>query len=365
MTRQVIRGLIVMVAAVGLLEVAVGQPGTIPDKVVVRDIKKEGAAKSYDGTLVLDKNGLRIMGGEKGDKLIATIDPNDVLKITIGELSGVDRGALLPLFGSEDKKTKKEYEAARLGYTDLLKKSGSIPERSKRFLEFKVAQMTSKIADETADDEGWATLADTAIKNWDAFLEQYKSGWELWMANRALTRLQIELNKYDRVASAWAALGKTGELPPNLALEAALQGIDAQIRSGKAAAAAETAARNLAKDAVPGPTKDKLAIYEATAKAIGSGNPLSGLKELEDKIAASKDAGVRAVGHAMRGELYMLASKPREAMWEYLWVETVYNSDRVEVLKALSRLVDVFKALGDEDRAKGCRDKIRRLRAAF
>jgi hypothetical protein len=166
------------------------------------------------------------------------------------------------------------------------------------------------------------------------------------------------------VARAWAALAKTGELPPNLVTEAALQEIDAQIRS-KAGATAEVAARNLGKGALPGATKDKLAIYEAAAKAITGGDPQSGLKDIEDKIVATKDPGVRAVGHAMRGELYLAANKPREAMWEFLWVETVYNADKDEVLKALSRLVDVFKALMDEDRSKAYRDKIRRLRTAF
>ena len=363
MIRQAIRGLVVAVAVVLLLEVAAGQTGTL-DKVVVRDTKKEGAAKTYEGTLVLDKAGLRVMGGEKADKLVAAIDPADILKFTPGELAGVDRTAVLALISSEEKKTKKDYEAARLGYADLVKKAAGAPERSKRYLEFKVAQMTSKVADETPDDEGWAAQADAAVKAWDAFLAQYKTGWEAWMGTRAYARLLAELNRYDQVAAAWAALGKAGELPPNLVLEAALQVIDAQVR-GKAAAAAEVAARNLTKDAPPGSAKDKLAIYEAAAKAIAGGDPLSGLKDIEDRIAATKDPGVRAVGHGMRGELYLRGNKPREAMWEFLWVETVYNADKDEVVKAMARLVDVFKALTDEDRARAYRDKIRRLRAVL
>jgi hypothetical protein len=362
MRRLFFRGLGVALTLVFLHTVAPGQPSGVADRILVRDGKKAGTTKTYEGTLVLDKAGLRVLSG---DKVIATLDPADVLKITVGDLPGVDRNTMLVLFASEDKKTKKEYEAARLGYSDLLKKSAAAPERSRRHLEYKVAAMTAKLADETPDDEGWAALADTAIKTWDQFLAQHRSGWEAWMAALAYTRLLIETNAYDRAASTWTTLSKSTELPPNLLQEAALQAIDAQIRGGKATAAAEEAARNLAKDVLPGPIKDKLAIYELTAKALNSGNPLSGLKELEEKIAATKDASVRALGHAMRGELYWQAKKYREAMWEYLWVETVYNNDPLEVLKALSRLVAVFKALADDDQARRYREKILRLRSVF
>lgn len=355
-------GLVVLLAVVLLIEGVTGQPNSVVDRIVVREGKKAGPTKTYEGTLVLDKAGLRVLSGER---MVATLHPADVVKITVGELPGVDRSVMLSLFASEDKKTKKEYEATRLGYSELLKRSASAPERSRRHLEYKVAAMTNKIADETPDDEGWAALAETAAQAWDQFLAQHRSGWEVWMATQAYTRLLIETNGYDRVASVWTSLSKSSDLPPNLLQEAAMNAIDAQIRGGKATATAEEAARNLAKDALPGPIKDKLAIYEITAKAMNSGNPLSGLKELEEKIAATKDSGVRALAHAMRGELYWRANKHREAMWEYLWVETVYNTDPVEVLKALTRLAAVFKALADDEQAKRYRDKILRLRATF
>ena len=52
-------------------------------------------------------------------------------------------------------------------------------------------------------------------------------------------------------------------------------------------------------------------------------------------------------------------------MWALLWVEVVYNQDRDEVLKALTRLVTVFEAQGDEERAKAYREKLRRYRSAL
>ena len=87
--------------------------------------------------------------------------------------------------------------------------------------------------------------------------------------------------------------------------------------------------------------------------------------EIKKRISASKDATVRAVGFGVAGELYLIANRPRDAMWEFLAVETLYNSDRDEVLKAMCRLVQAFQAQMDEDRPKQYRDKIRLYRASF
>ena len=76
-------------------------------------------------------------------------------------------------------------------------------------------------------------------------------------------------------------------------------------------------------------------------------------------------SAVRATAFSALGELYLIANKPREAMWEFLWVETVYNADKDEALKAMCRLVEVFKAQMDEERPKAYRERIRRFRSSF
>jgi hypothetical protein len=79
----------------------------------------------------------------------------------------------------------------------------------------------------------------------------------------------------------------------------------------------------------------------------------------------TKDPTVHATGFALRGELYLAAGKPRDAMWEFLWVETVMNQDRDEVFKALVRLADIFEAEPNEEKGRFYRDKIKRFRAAL
>ena len=49
-------------------------------------------------------------------------------------------------------------------------------------------------------------------------------------------------------------------------------------------------------------------------------------------------------------------------MWAFLAVETLYNTDKEEVFKALVRLAQLFKLQIDEDHERLYREKIRRYR---
>jgi hypothetical protein len=363
MIRQAVRGLVVLTGMVLLVDSATGRQG-ITDKLVVRD-KKDGSTKDYQGTVKYGPGGIQVVSGEK---ILVTVSPADVVKFIPGENShvGIERSQLNGTWSLEDKKTKGDYEKALVNYQEMAKKTG-LPDKTKQYLAFKIASLTSKIADESGDDEGWDKLADAAVNAWAGFLGDYKTGWELWPAAKANGRLYTELNKFAQAAQMWKQLtAKDVELPADLKQDALLREIDANIRSGKFSIASSLAD---AQAGVPaGSVKDKLTIYSRAAKAGDSLTPetlASAVKEIEDKIAATKDPTVRAVGYSMLGELYLAAKRTRDAMWSYLWVETVYNQDKDEALIALTRLAQIFKLQMDEDREKVYREKIRRFRANF
>jgi hypothetical protein len=363
MMRQAIRGLIMFGMLTGVVaSTSLGQ--TITDKVVVRD-QKDGSAKTYNGQYKVSPAGFQIFTGEKFDKVTATINPDDIISINIGDLPGVERGIILGLNAKEE---KKDYAAAYTGYLDLAKKSTTIPERSKRYLQFKVAYLNNKIADELDATKGWKEKAEAAVKVWSDFLQEYRSGWELWPAVRNCTRLQIELGKYEDASRVWGRLAKNPELPPDAKLEAAIQEIDLQIRSKNPAtySAALTAATELLKTAA-GAKKDRLVIYQIAAKAAGSGKPLDGINQIKAEMDKTKDPAVHATGFSMMGELYLADGKKssRDAMWMFLWVETVVNQDKDEVLKAISRLAEMFTAQMDEDQMRKYREKLKQFREGF
>lgn len=89
---------------------------------------------------------------------------------------------------------------------------------------------------------------------------------------------------------------------------------------------------------------------------------LGQLKEAESDLAQlekeAQDVRTKALVHLGRGDVYRLSNRPRDAMWEYLWVDVVYNQDRDLVGRALFWLVDVFRKLGDEEKAKACQERL-------
>jgi hypothetical protein len=72
---------------------------------------------------------------------------------------------------------------------------------------------------------------------------------------------------------------------------------------------------------------------------------------------------VRGAARNALGEYYLMHDRPRDAMWEFLWVETVWNQDRDETVKAVRRLTEVFDKLGDKERSDAYREKLPRVKA--
>lgn len=354
-----------------MLVIATGagqQPAAVLDRVTVRSTaKKDGSTVIHEGKLKLSPVGLQVFSGEKLDKA-TTISFADIVKFEPGDLPGVNREDMLSQLKLEGNRARKDCETARGVYVNMLKKAAGAPESTKRHLEYRIALMSTKIADLSGDDEKWAELAEVAVKEWTSFLTGYRSGWEIWPAARTQARLFVEQGKFDEAAKLWGRMAKNPELPPDLKLEASIEEIDAQFRA-KAFSTAASLAAELGQSTAPGVAKDKLAIYERAAKAAEGGLKQDSVQPVVDdikkRIGGSKDASVRAVGFSVSGELDLLANRPRDAMWEFLSVETLYNSDKDEVLKAMCRLVQSFQAQMDEDRRKQYRDKIRHFRGSF
>jgi hypothetical protein len=370
MTRQLIRGLVLLTLLTVVATSARAQ--NTPDTVTIRE-RKDNTTKAFQGTYTVSPAGFQVIAADK--KVLATFNPDDVVKVAIGELAGVERNGILGLMGKEDN-AKKDWAEIRAGYQDLLKKSAGAPERSKRYLEYKAIASYNKLVDEmdpteekkdTKDKGVWKDKAEDVVKTWTSFLAEpaNRAGWEVWPAVRSCTRVQIELGKYDEAARTWGKITTNKDLPPESRLEAQLQEIDLQIR-GKLSANAVLAAGELQKTAT-GARKERLAIYEIAAKA-GNDPKLASdaVTQIKAEMDKTKDPSVHATGYSMQGVLYQTAGKPREAMWAFLWVETVLNHDRDEAFKAVSQLATLFaKDLMDEDQARKYHDKMKRFRSTF
>lgn len=346
-----------VLVALLLTAVGRGQPAT-PDRVFVRDkANRDAAPKAVDGELKAAAAGFQVVAGGK----VTPVSPADIVRVVPGEVAGLDRRDVTDQAVLEE---KREWAKARDGYAKLAEKAkaANAPDKTRRFVQFKVAYSAVKAADDTPDEAGWKEKAEEAAGLLTQYLTDQPGGWEAWPAGRAAARLYGELGQPGKAAETWARVGKAADLPADLKAEAALQEVGALLRAKQYDAAAARAGAAAA--SVPaGPPKERLALLEAAAKA--GANPQSGAESLEGEVTKAVNPAVRATGRLAQAELYLAADKPREAMWALLWVETVDNQDRDEAAGAVARLADVFRQLGDEDRAKAYREKLRRVRAGL
>jgi hypothetical protein len=334
--------------------------GPTLDRVEIRD-RKDGSTRFLTGKLTLTKNGLQLVAS---DKKATLLNFEDILRIEPGDLPDVDRISFKAAFNSEDKKTSKDYESARTIYADLLKKAKDPTAR--RQLEYRLALIATRLADLEADSPRWKELAEAALKEWDSFLTTHTSGWEVWLAARTASRLQVELGQYDAAARLWSSISKLSDLPADLRLEAAIQQVDALFRSKNYAAAASALSAAL-KEAKPGSARDRLELYDLAIQEARQGLSPAAIdklaKQIEQRVDKLTDPQVRATAFSILGEIYRQDPQHlRDAMWAYLWVETVYNTDKYEAHKAAVRLLDIFQALKDEERLLSQRDRLRQLR---
>jgi hypothetical protein len=359
MIRLAARGVVVLVLTAAVLDSAGrGQPAGTPDKVYYRD-KKDGSVRSTEGELKPTPAGYQVLSG---GKVVLTVSPADIVRVIPGDLPGLDRlKDVLPQVTLEE---KKEWEKARVNYLEQKKKLGAPADKTRRYLEYKVALASAKVADEAREEDGWKQKAEEAVRLLELFLTEYKSGWEVWSVGRTLARLQSDLDKHPDAAATWGRLARSPDVPADLQREAAFQEVDCLVR-GQRYTDASARLAELAKGAGGGPAAERAAIYQLAVKAAVAQAPLDAVGPVEKAIGESKDPVARATGYSMLGELFLAGGKPRDAMWSLLWVEVVYSQDKDLVAKAMNRLVEIFRQQGDEERVRAYRDRLREFRSGL
>ena len=75
------------------------------------------------------------------------------------------------------------------------------------------------------------------------------------------------------------------------------------------------------------------------------------------------DKSLKAVAYNTLGQCYYDSDQLKEARWEFLWVDVVFNQDKSEHAKALYYLSKIFDQLNEPERAQDCRDALLQDRA--
>jgi hypothetical protein len=342
-----------------LTTTAVAQPPGASDDLTYRDRSAEGKLIDVKAETKESVAGVQII---VAGKVKTVVSPADVVRYDYGSLPGTDLAALAVARSMERGGDAAKAHAA---YADLLKKlPANAPEKTRRHLTFREAMTSIRLADAKSGGEFATDATRAAAKLTDVF-RAAKKNWEAWPSARTAARLHAELGQFDKAAALYGELAGIAELPRDLKFEARLDEAAALIRAGQGLSA-DAVLEQLEKDRdfPAGPMKEQLAILRIAARAPKGADARSAetVSKLEAAIAQAKDAAARASGYNFLGDVHAANGRTRDAMWSYLWVDTVYNQDRDEQILALHRLADLFDRTGDKDRADQFRDKLTRVR---
>ena len=319
------------------------------DKVERRD-KKGGSAIVSGKILEESAAGVRVKVQGLGKEEV--IPANEVVRVSYAELPAKASLELGKLVTAE---TNRDFPALVKGYEAVqeLPELKAAPAGARRYIDYRVASLRAMTAE--TDDQLTA-----AIQGLAAFVAAHPDSWEYPHAARQLGRLQTDTGDYAGATRTLEALAKAN-VPAEFKEDATALLIDVAFQSEDYKLGAERVAAVAKNPQAPAALKDRVAIYRLGLEGAG-GDLAATVKKLEEAIAKATDPGLKALGYNVLGDVYLAKGQRRDAMWSYLWVDTVYNQDRGEHLKALTRLIKLFQAENDAEKVKLYQQKLSRSR---
>lgn len=221
---------------------------------------------------------------------------------------------------------------------------------AQRHLEYKVAYLMGIQAQEGAGDP------DQAINRLKQFASKHTDCWQIVSALKMLAGLQIAQKQFSAAAETYRQLAGAN-VTESTKLEAELGEAQVSVR-GKEFAKAENKLKTLiARLPKDSPFATRALVAQAECLAAGKKGDQA-RKILQEVIQKTKDRSLKAVAYNALGQSLFDAGQLKEARWEFLWVDVVYNQDRNEHAKALYYLMRIFEQLNETERAQECRDTL-------
>jgi hypothetical protein len=320
------------------------------DKVERRD-KKTGSIVVNGKIVEENVSGIRVKSA--GFAKEETIPSNEVLKVTYGDLPSQAAIELSKVAAAE---TARDYPTMLKAYeaVQAMPQVKAAPAPTRRYIDFRVATFRAFTAD--GPDEVKA-----AVKGLTDFVAAHAESWEYPHAARQLGRLQADTGDYAGATKTFEALEKAANVPAEFKAEATAALIDIAFQSEQYEAGQKRVEAVTKNASAPAALKARADLYQLGLEGA-KGDPAAGVKKIEEAIAKATDPSLKALGYNVLGDLYRAQKKPRDAMWSYLWVDVVYNQDRGEHLKAMTRLIAIFKVANDTDKAQLYTEKLARSR---
>jgi TolA-binding protein len=319
------------------------------DRVDRRD--KKGGTVGVSGKIIEETTAgvkIRVQGINKDEMIPA----NEIAKVSYAEFPIEVSTALNKLGPAEE---ARNLPALLKGYEGIqaipqLKATGAGP---RRYIDYRVVSLRAAVA------EGDEVKA--AIKGLSDFVAAHPNSWEYPHAARQLGQLQADQEEYVAATKTFEALEKAANVPTEFRLEATAALIDIAFQSDKPDEARKRVEAVARDDKAPAALKARVDLYKIALDGA-RGDLAATVKKIEEVIAKTQDPSLRALAYNVLGDIYSAKKQYRDAMWSYLSVDMIYNQDRGEHFKAMTRLIKIFEHDKDDEKVKLYKEKLARSR---
>lgn len=249
--------------------------------------------------------------------------------------------------GAEAKR-KASITAAYNGYAEVLPKISD--KMVKRHLEYKLIALRARELTEDGKD-----ASASAVKMVD-YAKNHPTAWQSVQALKTAARIVTDANQYDQAEQIYKQLADL-DISPDLKLDYELQAALVSVQAGKFDAAMKKLEAMAAK--MPKGSRQEVRAKVAQAECLANAKKIDQaismvkpiLKDVTDK--AGKAAAYNTLGYC-----YFQKEDFKQARWEFLWVDVVYNQDRNEHAKALYYLSQTFEKMNEPEKAQECREAL-------
>jgi hypothetical protein len=320
------------------------------DKVERRD--KKGGTTFVTGK-ILEENAGGVKIKPQGLGKEETIPSSDIVRMSYADFptkASIDIGKLTAAEQARDFATLlKGYEAVQA----LPELKTSSP-AARRYIDFRVVTLRAAVAEKEEELKA-------AAKGLADFMNTSADSWEYPHAARQLARLQADTGDFAGATKTYDALEKAANVPAEFRQEATAALIDVAFQADDESAGQKRIEAILKDAMAPAALKARAEMYQLGLDA-GKEDLAAAVKKIEEAINKAADPSLKALGYNVLGDVYRKKKQPRDAMWSYLWVDQIYNQDRGEHLKAMTRLIKIFDDENDKDKATLYKEKLARSR---
>lgn len=325
------------------------------DSVFVKGREKPilGTVKTEDGKGVT----ITPSGKKKTDEMIAA---EDILDIHYDDLAPPEvrlAGGSYRIAKDQDKlamesndpvKRRTATTNAIFNYNNTLKKMNA-HKYATRMIEYRIAylQLHQAAADGTSSDK--------ALDSLQSYKKRFPTSWQMNHVMPKIAELQISAKDFKGAEETFREIADLESLPIEVRREAELQVIQVNLKAGKA----DVASKKL--DALEEKAKNNPAFLSRVKMTraeilVGQKKMDQAVPLLRKVVQENTDRTIKAMAHNTLGECLFNAGQYNEALWEFLWVDAVFNDDKNQRAKALYFLWKTFEQTNNAERAQECRE---------